>query len=93
MNEFALAKGIYPVAQYARFADFQQVRLKQDRLTISDHPFTELDAPRAVTTTDRGIVVDVHDVKKPGYEVEFFDADDKTIDLLTLAEDELEPWT
>ena len=80
------------MAQYARFAEYQQVRLKHNRLTISNHPFTQLDVLRAVTTTDRGLVVDVHDVREPGYEVEFLDADGSTIDVLTLAEDEIEQW-
>jgi hypothetical protein len=77
--------------QYARFDEFQQVRLKHDRASVSDHPFTELDVPRAVTTDDIGIIVDVHDVERPGYTVEFFSIDRKTVDLLTLAEDEIEP--
>ncbi len=81
------------MAEYAKFAEYQQVRLQHNRRTISDHPFTQRDVPKAVTTTDRGIVVDVHDVEQPGYEVEFFDADGNTVDLLTLAEDEIEPWT
>ncbi|HMA34470.1 MAG TPA: DUF4926 domain-containing protein [Chloroflexia bacterium] len=80
------------MAQYARFEEYQQVRLKHNRLAISDHPFTQLDVPRAVTIRDRGTIVDVHDVKGPGYEVEFFDAHGNTIDVLTLAEDEIEPW-
>jgi hypothetical protein len=79
------------MAKYARFQEFQQVRLKHDRPSMSEHPFTQLDIPRKVTTSDRGIIVDVHDVERPGYEVEFFD-DDKIVDLITLHEYEIEPW-
>lgn len=79
--------------KYARFNEYQPVRLKRSRPSISDQPFTSLDTPRAVTTNDRGIIVDVHDVEEPGYEVEFFDSDGNTLDLLTLVEDEIEPWS
>jgi hypothetical protein len=78
--------------RYAKFNEYQHVRLKHDRPTVSDHPFTFLEVPRAVTTKDPGIIVDVHDVEGPGYEVEFFDADGQTLDLLTLFEDEIEAW-
>ncbi len=54
--------------------------------------FAQLDVPRPVSTNDRGVVVDVNDVKGPGYEVEFFSADNYTVDLLTLTEDEIEPY-
>jgi hypothetical protein len=75
---------------YAKFAEYQQVRLRLDRPSVSDDPFTFLEHPRAVTAKDIGIIVDVHDVEQPGYTVEFFDADGHTLDVLTVAEDELE---
>jgi hypothetical protein len=81
-----------PLPRYAKFTEYQQVRLKRDRPGVSDHPFTFLDQPKAVTATDLGIIVDVHDVEQPGYEVEFFDADGHTLDLLSLTEDEIEAW-
>jgi hypothetical protein len=76
---------------YAKYDVYQYVRLKHDRTAVSDHPFTQLDVPRAVTTKDQGVIVLVHDVEHPGYEVEFFDTNGKTVDLLTLAEEEIEP--
>ena len=78
--------------KFAQFDEYQQVRLKQDRPSVSEHPFTALEAPRAVTTRDVGIIVDVYDVERPGYTVEFFDGEGNTLDLLTLNEDEIEPW-
>jgi hypothetical protein len=78
--------------RYARFEEYEQVRLKRNRSTPSDHPFTQLDMPRAVTRGDRGVIVDVHDVEHPGYEVEFFDTEGHTVDLITLSEDEIERW-
>jgi hypothetical protein len=38
------------------------------------------------------VIVDVHDVQGPGYIVEFFDADGNTVDVLTVTEDEIEPY-
>jgi hypothetical protein len=76
---------------YAKYDEYQYVRLRRDRPAVSDHPFTQLDVPRVVTTEDHGIIVLVHDVEHPGYEVEFFDANGTTVDLLTLAEEEIEP--
>jgi hypothetical protein len=85
-----LASGGTDVGRYARFEEFQEVRLKHNR-PLSVRPKTNLDVPRAVTRRDRGVIVDVHDVEKPGYDVEFL-AEGHIIDLLTLREDEIEPW-
>ena len=77
---------------YAKFEEYQQVKLKHSRTTVEDRPFTELDVPRPVTTDDFGIIVDVIDVQHPGYWVEFFNDDGKTVGLLSLYEDEIEPY-
>lgn len=79
------------MGKYAKFDEFQHVRLKGDRPSVSEFPSTNLDTPRAVTTKDQGIIVDVHDVERPGYEVEFFDIHGKIINFLTLREEEIEP--
>jgi hypothetical protein len=92
LGQPSLLGGYLPMPLYARYEEFKTVRLKQDRASISDHPFTFLETPRPVTRSDRGVIMMVHDVERPGYEVEFFDLDDNTIDLLTLREDEIEPW-
>lgn len=84
--------GVYQMPKFARLDQYQQVRLKQDRPSVSEHPFTALEVPRAVTVSDVGIIIDVYDVERPGYEVEFFDGVGNTIDLLTLNEDEIEHW-
>ncbi|HUP27948.1 MAG TPA: DUF4926 domain-containing protein [Chloroflexia bacterium] len=78
--------------RYAKFSDYQQVKLKRNRASVSERPITNLDVARAISTSDRGVIVDVHDVEGPGYEVEFSDDDGNTVDLLTLAEDEIEPY-
>jgi hypothetical protein len=81
-----------PMPAYAKFTTYQLVRLKHDRPAVSEHPFTGLEHPRAVTTKDTGVIVEIYEVPMLGYEVEFFDADGYTLDLLTLTEDEIEAW-
>jgi hypothetical protein len=78
--------------RYAKYDEFENVRLKHDRAGISENPFTELETPRPVTANDRGVIILVHDEELPAYEVEFFDVDGKTIDVLEVNEDELERW-
>jgi len=77
---------------YARFDELEVVRLKEDRAAISEHPATQLETPRLVTRNDGGYIMLVHDVERPGYEVEFVDSDGYVVDLLTLREEEMEPW-
>lgn len=72
--------------RYARFNEFQEVRLKRD----STYNFGRVS--RVVTTRDRGIVVDVHNVEQPGYEVEFHDDEGNPLAPVTLREDEVEAW-
>jgi hypothetical protein len=78
--------------RYAKFNEYMEVRLKHDRPGLSDHPFTELDVPRPVTTNDLGIILEIYDLQPPGYTIEFFDAEGRTVDLLDVHEDQIEPW-
>ena len=78
--------------RYARLAEFAEVRFKRGPVTVSDWPLTQLPVSRAVTTADRGLIVDVHDVPQPGYDVAFFHAETRTVDLRTLSKDEIELW-
>ncbi len=80
------------MGEYAKYEEYQLVRLKADRPGISEHPFTLLDQPQTVTRNDCGVIVLIHDVELPGYQVKFFDSENNTLDLLTLTEDEIEPW-
>ena len=41
----------------------------------------------------KGVVLIVHNVNPPKYEVEFVNEDGFTIDLLTLTEDDIAKWT
>jgi hypothetical protein len=75
--------------KHAKYDEYQYVKLKQDRPSISDHPITQLETPRPVSTDDIGIIEDVHS-KQPVYIVEFF-SQNLTVDLLWLLEDEIEP--
>jgi hypothetical protein len=77
--------------KYAKLKEFQVGKLKSDMKYCSRLPLTQLEIPRAVITEDQGVIVDVHDVEDPGYEVEFFDASGKIVDFLTLHEHEIEP--
>lgn len=78
--------------RYAKFDEYEKVRLREDKEEISECPFTQLDIPRAVTRKDTGIIVMVHDVDHPDYEVEFFDETHHTVDVLTVHESEIELW-
>lgn len=80
------------MAVFAKYDEYQYVKLKQDRPSVSDHPFTQLNPPRAVTVDDVGIIVDVTDAAQPVYIVEFFDSNGHTVDLLWLLEHEIEPY-
>ena len=78
--------------RFAAFEDYQQVKLKEDREAISNNPFTELESARPVLASDRGVIVMVEDEQTPVYQVEFFDANGRTVDVLEVREDEIEAW-
>ena len=76
--------------KFARYKEFDKVKLKQDRPKVQEPAFTQLKEPRAVRVTDPGVVMLVYDVPDPGYEVEFFNEEGETLDVITLQEDEIE---